>query len=110
MVSSPTFMFADDTKIFRCVGSDDDHSALQNDLNLFYEWSVRWQLNFNISKCKHIHLGPIHGYGPYYLNGVVIDSVNSQKDLGILFDNQLRFHHHTTTIAAKANQLRTWID
>ena len=69
MVSSPTFMFADDTKIFRCVGSNDDHSALQNDLNLLYEWSVRWQLNFNISKCKHIHLGPIHGYGPYYLNG-----------------------------------------
>ena len=42
---------------------------------------------------------------PYYLNGVVIDSVNSQKDLGILFDNQLRFHHHTTTIVAKANRL-----
>ena len=105
MVSSPTFMFADDTKIFRCVGSNDDHSALKNDLNLLYEWSVRWQLNFNISKCKHIHLGPIHSYGPYYLNGVVIDSVNSQKDLGILFDNQLRFHHHTTTIVAKANRL-----
>ena len=105
MVSSPTFMFADDTKIFCCVGSNDDHSTLQNDLNLLYEWSVRWQLNFNISKCKHIHLGPIHGYRPYYLNGVVIDSVDSQKDLGILFDNQLRFHHHTTTIVAKANRL-----
>ena len=109
MVSSPTFMFADDTKIFRCVGSNDDHRALQNNLNLLYEWSVRWQLNFNISKCKHIHLGPIHGYGPYYLNGVVIDSVDSQKDLGILFDNRLRFHHHTTTIVAKANRF-TWID
>ena len=32
MVSSPTFMFADDTKIFRCVKSGDDHGALQNDL------------------------------------------------------------------------------
>ena len=31
MVSSPTFMFADDTKIFRCVKSGDDHGALQND-------------------------------------------------------------------------------
>ena len=50
-------------------------------------------------------MGPIHGYGPYYLNGVVIDSVDSQKDLGVLFDNQLRFHHHTTTIVAKANRL-----
>ena len=40
MVSSPTFMFADDTKIFCCVKSGDDHGALQNDLNLLYEWSV----------------------------------------------------------------------
>ena len=43
--------------------------------------------------------------GPYYLNGVVIDSVDSQKDLGVLFDNQLRFHHHTTAIVAKAIRL-----
>ena len=28
-------MFADDTKIFRCVKSSDDHSALQNDLAYF---------------------------------------------------------------------------
>ena len=31
--------------------------------------------------------GPVHNYGPYYLNGIVIDSVGSQRDLGILFDN-----------------------
>ena len=42
---------------------------------------------FNISKCKHVHFGPVHNYGPYYLNGIVIDSVGSQRDLGILFDN-----------------------
>ena len=62
---SPTFLFADDTKIFRCVKSSDDHSALQNDLrSLLYEWSVRWQLKFNILKCKHIYFGPVHDYGP----------------------------------------------
>ena len=48
MVSSPTFMFADDTKNFHCVKSSDDHSALQNDFILLYKWSVRWQLKFNI--------------------------------------------------------------
>ena len=39
MMSSPTFMFADDTKIFCCAKSSDDHRALQHNLNL-YEWSV----------------------------------------------------------------------
>jgi len=59
MVSSPTFMFADDTKMFRFVKGSDDHTALQHDLNLLYEWSVHWQLKFNVLKCKHITMGHI---------------------------------------------------
>ena len=46
VVLSPTFMFADDTKIFHFVSSD-DHATLQNDLNILHEWSVHWQLKFN---------------------------------------------------------------
>ena len=76
-------MFADDTKIFHFASSD-DHATLQNDLNLLHEWSVHWQLKFNISKCKHVHFGPVHQFGSYYLNKT--DNVESQKDLGILFD------------------------
>ena len=105
VVSSPTFMFADDTKIFHFVRSSDNHATLQNDLNVLHEWSVRWQLKFNISKCKHVHFGPVHQFGSYYLNGIKIDSVESQKDLGVLFDHQLKFHLRTTNVAAKANRL-----
>ena len=65
-------MFADDTKIFRVVRTSEDYSALQHDLDLLYEWSIHWQLKFNILKCKHMHLGPMHHYGPYYLDGTVI--------------------------------------
>ena len=35
----------------------------------------------------------------------MIDSVGSQKDLGILFDHQLKFHSHTIDVTAKANRL-----
>ena len=38
-------------------------------------------------------------------NGNKIDSVESQKDQGILFDHQLKFHLHTTDVPAKANLL-----
>jgi len=58
IVSSPTFLFADDIKIFHFVKSSDDHTALQNDLNSLNGWSVRWQLKFNISKFKHMHFEP----------------------------------------------------
>jgi len=41
--SSPAFMFVDDTKIICYVRYIDNHAALQIDLNLLYEWSVRCQ-------------------------------------------------------------------
>ena len=52
VVSSPTFMFADDMKIFHFARDSDDHATLQNDLNILREWSICWQLKFNISKCN----------------------------------------------------------
>jgi len=90
-VSSSAFMFADDTKIFHARRSSDDYFVLQNDLNLFYDWSLTCQLSFNILKCKHLHLGPAHNFGPYHLNCVTIDcdSTTTHKDLGILFDECL---------------------
>jgi len=57
-------------------------------------------------KCtKHLHFGSGHSYGSFYLNGTVIASVISHKDLGIVFDNNLKFHGHTIEVTAKANCL-----
>ena len=39
------------------------------------------------------------------MNSIAIDTVESHKDLGILLDNQLKFHSHTTNICNKPNQL-----
>ena len=42
---------------------------------------------------KHLHFGPAHHYGPYCLNGIFIDINATHSDLGIVFDDQLKFHH-----------------
>ena len=54
-----------------------------------------------------MHLGPVHHYGPYYLDGTVIgsDNIDSYKDLGIILDHQFKFQLHTTEVAVKANRL-----
>ena len=52
-----------------------------------------------------MRLGPMHHYGPYYLDGTVIDNIDSYKDLGIILDHLLKFHLHTTEVAVKANRL-----
>ena len=53
----------------------------------------------------HLHFGPTHSYSSFYLNGTVITSVRSHKDLGNIFDDNLKFHGHTIEVTAKANHL-----
>ena len=47
-------MFADDTKIY---SSTDQITLLQDDIFSLFRWSHLWQLEFNISKCKVLHVG-----------------------------------------------------
>ena len=38
---------------------------------------VTGELNFNATKCKVIHFGRVtHSYGDYYLNGVLLDTID----------------------------------
>ena len=93
VVSSPIFMFADDTKIF--------HFARSVMIMLYFKITWMYSMNgqfigswsiISPSVYKHVHFGPVHQFGLYYLNGNKIDSVESQKDLGILFDHQLTYY------------------
>jgi len=51
-------------------------------------------------KCRHLYLRPVHHFGSYYLDNTKIDAY---KGLGVLFDQPLKFHDHTTKDTAKAN-------
>ena len=44
--------FADDTKLFCKVGSDDNFAKLRADLRKLCNWSEDWQMLFNLDKCK----------------------------------------------------------
>ena len=62
IVDSPILLFADDIKIFRCSKSHEDYIWLQSDLNCLSEWSLKWKLKFNVSKCNIFHLGTKENY------------------------------------------------
>jgi len=69
IINSPIVQFADDAKMFRTIATVNDFFQLQHDINLLYEWSRKWQLNFNISKCYLLHLGKLHEFGGYMIDG-----------------------------------------
>ena len=50
-VKSDIFLFANDTKIFRNIRSEDDRETLQKDINTMLEWANKWQLEFHPDKC-----------------------------------------------------------
>jgi len=58
-VTSPLLMFADDTKIFRSIQNHTNSLQLLSDINKLFKWSKVWQLQFNVSKCYHLHLGQL---------------------------------------------------
>ena len=57
IVNSNIKTFADDTKLYRAISSDQDCEELQKDLTLLENWAGKWLLNFNQSKCKVMHCG-----------------------------------------------------
>ena len=108
MLDSNIQLFADDTKIFRTIQSQSDALAMQNDLSKLMTWSKTWQLPFNTSKCKVLHLGSKNPETAYTIlcqdNTVDLAVVTEEKDLGIKFDCKLNFSKHISEICSKGKQ------
>ena len=56
-ICSHILKFADDTKIFGPVATEEQISMLQQDLVQVFRWSQEWQMLFNETKCKCLHIG-----------------------------------------------------
>ena len=105
-VSSACKIFADDTKLY---STTDNHANLQIDINHLTEWSEKWQLLFNASKCKVVHYGHNNPKTVYNIvsNGIYVDieECQEERDLGVLFDQQLKFDRHIQSAINKANKM-----
>ncbi len=50
-ISSYMSLFADDAKLQRPIKTTKDCEALQKDLDKIWEWSKKWEMEFNVNKC-----------------------------------------------------------
>ena len=62
MLFNPCLLFADDTKIYCHIRNEGDIYQLQQEIDKLLRWSERWQMPFNISKCKNLHIGRTNHY------------------------------------------------
>ena len=102
-------MYADDTKLFSALLSENSTNNLKSDLILLQEWSEKFQMKFHPEKCHVMHIGNNNPRNEYTMtNGNQqhnLEKVSSEKDLGILLDDKLKFSDHINTKVNKANQI-----
>ncbi|CAL4249629.1 unnamed protein product [Meganyctiphanes norvegica] len=104
-ITSSGKLFADDSKLFRRIKSDEDRDILQNDLTKLQEWSQKWLLQFNETKCKVMHIGKQDDPFVYYINNVPLSVTHEEKDLGIYVTPDWKSATHVAKVAAKANSM-----
>ena len=97
--------FADDTKIFGKVLTPADRLQLQTDLDNLCAWADNWQMTFNVSKCKVMHIGSRNANYSYSMNKQLLDETTEHKDLGIIISSNLKAADHCYHACAKANKM-----
>jgi hypothetical protein len=87
-------------------------SSLQSDLDTVGAVALSWNLRLNSEKCVVLRFA--RGFAEwtdenplaqYFLNGIPLKFVQSHRDLGVVVDVKLKFHHHVREVVGKASGL-----
>ena len=102
---SQIIKFADDTKVFCKLSEVQDCENLQKDLVSLQKWTQDWQMQFNIDKCKVMHIGRHNPEFEYTMMDKQLEIVNEEKDLGVLICDDLKPSAHCIYSYNKANRM-----
>ena len=94
--------FADDTKLGHKANIEADKEVLQKALDNLCVWSDRWGMEFNVNKCKVLHLGKKNNEFEYYMNGSLLASVDQERDIGVIVEKSLKPSLQCAEAAKKA--------
>ena len=98
-------LFADDTKMARVIRNLLDSEQFQADINRLAEWARKWAMEFNLAKCKVMHLGRSNPKTVYTMNGVALSETDEEKDLGVWVNSALKPSTQCEVAAKSANQM-----
>jgi hypothetical protein len=105
--TTSTGLYADDTKLYKAITSNEDCAHLQTALSRAEDWSNKANINFNSSKCKVLTISrrrrPITTN--YHLGSTDLKRVDSEVDLGITVTSNLCWNTHITQIVNKSNKM-----
>ncbi len=83
--------FANNTKIGNAVLSESDRKSLQEYLRKLSDWSIKWEMTFNIDKGLILQVRYRNIKNDCEMLGVKIKTVYSVNDRGITVSSNLSF-------------------
>ena len=104
-VTGKILKFADDTKLFRKTKEIGDKKNLQDDIDKLVKWSDKWQMLFNVGKCKCLHTGPGNTNMHYEMGGTILSKTVKEKDLGVTMNANMKVSEQCRIAASKGNQV-----
>ena len=102
-VVSSLLKFADDTKTLGQVPDVEHAFTLQEDLHSMYKWSQDWQLLFNFTKCKCLHIGYNNPNYDYFMGDEHMESIDMEKDPGVHIHKSLVMEYPTKRLCQCTN-------
>ena len=84
------YLFADDTEIAKKIHDSWDQHELQLTTNASLSWCTNWCMSLHPDKCVAMRFALSNrGDLEHHLNGFIIKSVYTHRDLGIIISNDL---------------------
>ena len=105
LIKALLLKFADDTKVIKRIEGNEDCQSLQMVIDKLCLWANEWQLYFNVGKCKVLHVGRNNPKFQYKMANQPIQSVESERDLGIMIDSTAKPSLQCAKAAQKGNQV-----
>jgi hypothetical protein len=96
--------FADDTKLFGIANDTVACQSIQADVDKLVSWTLKWQMPFNVDKCSVMHYGHNNQRHSYWLQGVPLKVVESERDLGVIVSSNLKVTNQCRNVFTKANR------
>ena len=81
-----------------------DRDLLQSDLQRLVEWSTKWQMPFNDTKCSVMHLGGNNQKFYYFMGSQKLEAVSQEKDLGVWITDNLKLSIQCHNAYSKASR------
>ena len=71
-------------KVCGKITDGSDRESFQEDLNRLVNWADKWKMEFNVRKCKLMHVGRSKANFKYTMKGNTLQETSLEKDLGVI--------------------------